>query len=126
MKTLLLACLLLAATSGRAQMKTFKDWTDSSRYFMYKAGKELVASNKSYKTGVLCSVSGLVLTGIGAALSTKNTTIKNAKSVGDQSAALYIAGGILEFIGIFHIVESSTHIKRAGIHLQGKAVAIDL
>ena len=119
MKTTLLIAAVLLSLPGMAQQKTFKDWTDSSRYYMYKSGKELIRYDKEFKTGMVCTFSGLLLTTIGASVSAQSKTA-------NSSAGLFIAGGILEFLGLYFSIDAPKHVRFAGMYLKGKDIVIPL
>lgn len=108
MKTYLLIALLLLSTASFSQMR------DSTAF---KAGAELIKFERQHSTGIVLQVIGGGLVGVGAASSANNPSV---------SKPLVIGGSVLAFIGLVTQLTSATHIKKAGLILQGNTLIIPL
>lgn len=88
---------------------------DSAAYErMNNAGKELTSFCNQHGTGMGIAVGGLILTGIGVSVSSKQT-----------SSLVYIGGGI-SLVGWIMEMSSYGHIHNAAKYLRGDMIVIPI
>lgn len=109
---LLLLSFFPLVAFGQDSARVYKHITDKD---LYMAGKELKLSCSQHTTGTILELGGFVVTGIGAA-SSSNGKVSNAVYAG---AALSLIGWLIE-------QGAWSHIRLAGMHLQGNSISISI
>lgn len=106
MKKIFLALLIPSVLHAQPQV-------DSSKYYLYKAGKDMQRYSGQATAGLCISLVGGVIAVTGA------SGIK-------ANAPLVAAGGVLSTIGFIVWATSYSHMKRAGIYMCKSGIAYDI
>ena len=114
---ILIIAVLLIGLSG---------YNQTTEPLKLSAGDELILSSKNYYTGILLTTLGTGVTIAGSFI--KPDINPTFSSVHDDNKGkrniVYAAGGFMSIIGIIYIIESHSHIKRAGLILNENGIGI--
>lgn len=111
MKALIIIALLCPVMAHAQSIDSMQAQVKQMRLQMYESGKSMRQFKTAMQVGIGMQVIGGALAGLGAT---------------EKKSTLTIVGGAVGVFGFIAMFAGYNHIGKAGIHLQGSGVNIDL
>ena len=109
MKTFILGLLILLSLAGKSQRYTDTIQKQPTNYsWEEKAGRELIKATNHYYRGLIVATGGLCIAGLSSAVYALD------EKDGSTLAGVYI-GGAITLVGTIFMIESHSHIRKAGL-----------
>jgi len=122
MKATAVIVLLLASPGVKAQQNVDSSLFNHPLKHQRSAGDELIVSSDHFYTGITLEAVGTLVNLVAIADALRGTATGSSSG----TSGLLLAGTLLDIAGGFFIIESRSHIRRAGIILNKNGVGLSI